>query len=138
MKCVTLMLLSLLPTLGLGREPFSTSQQQDQPTHTLELMIGGSEEPIPSDVRLYAYEETWRLSVTLPDGQRITTDCIMTEQGEIKFQLSRIANGMLANIQFVGAARAEAGFEGSFTAMVDGEVRQDMSGTFALIPKAKP
>jgi hypothetical protein len=63
-----------------------------------------------------------------------TAYCVVTEDDEIKFQLSRIAGDKLVNIQFIGTGSVDEGFEGTFTAMVEAEQRPDMSGTFALVP----
>ena len=101
----------------------------------LELTAGDSPEPARSDVWLAVEGSNGTLTVAMPDGPSLTVECVVTEFDEIKFQWSRIGGDRLANIQFIGTGSVSEGFEGTFTATVDGEHRPDMSGVFALLPR---
>jgi hypothetical protein len=128
---VTSMLLPLVVVAGAVLGPRSS---QDVPTHVLELTAGDAPEPVRGDAWL-AVEGNCAITVAMPDGEQLTVECVVTEIGEIKFQWSRIGGDRIASVQFVGTGSFEGGFEGNFTAMVDGERRPDMSGVFALVPQ---
>ncbi len=129
----TVVLLSVVHGVFGSALPSAVLAQGD-PTHVLELTAGDAPEPARADVWLTIEEETATLTVVMPGGDSVVTECVLTEQNEIKFQLSRVAGDRIANIQFIGAGSVTEGFEGTFTAMVDGEQRPDMSGVFALTP----
>jgi hypothetical protein len=107
----------------------------EEPTHILQLKPDQSDTAIPTDAWFYSLEGRTYLSVRLPDGERVTAEYILTENEAIKFQLTRIAEERLVAIQFVGGGRQEERHQGRFTAFVDGDLREDMSGIFVLSPK---
>ena len=110
------------------------SSDRGDPTHRLALTPAESTEPAYSDVWLAVEGDGATLAVAMPDGTTFVVECVLTAEGEIKFQWSRIGGGRIANIQFIGSGSIDEGFEGTFSAMVDGEPRPDMSGVFAMVP----
>jgi hypothetical protein len=138
MRYVPVLPLLAVPLVLFGPLSAPPGLQQEQPTHVLEMTVSGSDEPARIDVLLHTDDGTTWLTIGLPDGSRFTTECFLTEQGDLKFQMSRIANGGLVNVQFIGLERTDGSHEGSFTGMVEGELRPDMSGTFVLSPKVSP
>jgi hypothetical protein len=114
------------------------SQVKDTPekaTHILQLTVGDPAQTVVIDVVMSTSESTSYLTVDLPDGDRVTTEYVTLETGEIKFQLSRISDGGLVSLHFIGTGTTEDAWEGKFTGLVDGELRPDMSGGFTLAGK---
>jgi hypothetical protein len=68
----------------------------------------------------------------MPDDERTDTEYVITSDNEFKFMLSEIKNDKLTTIQFNGTKTEDDIVKGTFTAMIDGELRDDMSGDFSL------
>ena len=102
------------------------------PTHILQLIQPESTEPINVEVKLYKKNNTTVIANLMPDGQLMETDYLITEDNKIKFQWASIKREGLVTIQFVGNKSNDGSFEGKFTALVDGVLRDDMSGRFIL------
>jgi hypothetical protein len=135
MRTLSAVVSSLLLLAVIASSPDGSQPVQDDPTHVLELTAGEVPEPARTEAWLDLEGDSGKLTVQMPDGERFTVDCVLTEDDEIKFQLSRIAGDKLVNIQFMGTGSVDEGFEGTFTAMVEAQQRPDMSGTFALVPR---
>jgi hypothetical protein len=106
-------------------------------THTLQMRTADASDAIPGEVRLVTADGVTHLTVRLPDDSRYDAECVRSSEGAFKFQLVRIAGGKIVAIQFVGTTSSDGEISGRFTGMVDGELRPDMSGTFALTPRSK-
>jgi hypothetical protein len=125
----------LLISMSAYSQDIDATDTQEKATHLLQLMVGDPPQTVVIDVILSTRESTSYLTVDLPDGDTVTTEYVTLETGEIKFQLSRISNGGLVSLHFIGAGTTEDTWEGEFTGLVDGELRPDMSGAFTLGPK---
>lgn len=102
------------------------------PTHTLQLIQSQNDRPIEIHVKLFTKDRKKYLANIMPDGQRMESEYIMTKDNKLKFQWIAIKREGLLAIQFIGEKMADGSFTGKFVALVDGELRKDMSGQFNL------
>lgn len=131
---VSIFVILLVATVVFAQDP-DIKETEGEATHILQLIVGEPSNTVVIDVRLFTRESTSYISVGLPDGDTVTTEYVTLETGEIKFQLSRIRNGGLVSLHFIGMQTPEGAWKGEFTGFVDGELRPDMSGEFALAPR---
>jgi len=105
----------------------------ENPTHILQLIQAKSNNPIDIKVKLFKKAGRKLLANIMPDGQLMESEYIVTKDNAIKFQWVAIKRDGLLAVQFIGAKAAKGGsFQGKYVALVDGELRKDMSGRFIL------
>jgi len=105
----------------------------EHPTHMLQLIPTQTDKPIDMKVELCKKDKRKLLVNIMPDGQRMKSEYIVTKNNAIKFQWVAIKRDGLLAIQFIGKrVTAEDSFQGKYVALVDGELRKDMSGLFKL------
>jgi hypothetical protein len=104
----------------------------EKPTHTLQLIQSQADKPIDVPVKLFRKGDKRLLANAMPDGQLMESEYAVSEDGKLKFQWAAIQRGGLIAIQFIGDRRADGSFAGKFVALVDGILREDMSGRFNL------
>lgn len=129
--------LSFLFVLLIVLPSCSTQQQQVEepafePTHTLELLVEGMEEPAKINTQLNDKGTEHFISVIMPDDERIDSEYIITEEHELKFMITDIKDNSLLTIHYMGFRNQDGDFEGKFTALVDGTLRENMCGDFTL------
>lgn len=105
------------------------------PTHTLQLIQSQNDKPIEIHVKLFTKDRKKYLANIMPDGQRMESEYIITKDSKFKFQWVAVKREELLAIQFIGNKMADGSFTGKFVALVDGELRKDMSGRFNLKTK---
>jgi hypothetical protein len=106
--------------------------QDKNVTHNLELLTTNADQPINLDISVYNKENNKYILIQFPD-EYVETDYICLDSAQqVKFQISRIRNDKLVNIQFIGNGTINTKVNGKFIALVDGILRDDMSGTFKL------
>ncbi len=110
-----------------------SERQSQRPTHVLQFITGESR--VEGEATLFVQNGRARIKVVLPDGEILTSQYAMNDSNQIRFQLARITEGKLAVIQFIGTGETANGHEGAFVGMVDGKLRDDMSGHFILKEK---
>ncbi|MBI3124352.1 MAG: hypothetical protein HYZ10_08100 [Ignavibacteriales bacterium] len=110
------------------------SAQNKETTHNLELLTPNVEKPYILDVSIYSKGSINYIQIQFPD-ELILTEYISTDSAQIKFQTSKISDDKLVTIQFIGSGIIEEQVNGKFTALVDGVLRDDMSGKFVLSKK---
>jgi hypothetical protein len=102
------------------------------PTHILRLIQPGDNEPVDVKMRLYSEGDKKIISNIMPDGQLMETEYVISEDNKIKYQWASIRNDMVVVVQSVGSRLDDGSFEGKYVALVDGQLREDMSGRFTL------
>lgn len=116
-----------------GQEPKQSGEESGfVPTHILQLIQPGGEKPVEVPMKLYSKGDKKIISNIMPDGQLMETEYVISEDNKIKYQWASIRNDMVVVIQFVGNKVDDGSFEGKYTALVDGQLRDDMSGRFTL------
>ncbi|MCP4632818.1 MAG: hypothetical protein GY855_07810 [candidate division Zixibacteria bacterium] len=120
----------------------SCSQQKHQveepafvPTHILELMVEGMEEPVKAEVQLSDKGTKHFITIIMPDEEKIETEYVVTEENEFRFMMADVKMDNLLTIHYNGVKNQDGNFEGKFAAMVNGIFREDMSGDFAITAK---
>jgi hypothetical protein len=112
----------------------SLTAQIKESTHYLELLTPNVEKPYVLETSVYAKDSVNYILIRFPD-EIINTEYVIADSAKIKFQTSKISDDKLVTIQFLGTGNIEAKVNGKFIGLVDGVLRNDMSGTFTLIKK---
>jgi hypothetical protein len=102
-------------------------------THTIELKTPYMEQAAKSNVCFIQDEKKHFIQVEYPDKSIEKTEYILLEDDTIKFQWTAIRRDQLLTIQYIGTGSLKEGFQGIFTALVDGKLREDMSGQFKIV-----
>lgn len=102
------------------------------PTHILRLIQPGDNEPVEVEMKLCSDGDKKNISNIMPDGQLMETEYVTSEDNKIKYQWASIRNDMVVVVQSVGSKLDDGSFEGKYVALVDGQLREDMSGKFTL------
>lgn len=130
MRCILIVLGILAPSI-LAQAPDMPVIKN--PTHVLQLMPAQSDKPIDIQVRLFQKGNKKLMANIMPDGQRMESEYVITQSKALKFQWAAIKRDGLLAIQFIGDRGTTGGsFSGKYVALVDGELRKDMSGQFKL------
>lgn len=108
------------------------SQDSTQFTHYLKLIPGEGGDTISTNAALSMEEYNNLISIQMPDGIK-ETEFVFIPDSLFKFQLAQINYNKLVAIHFVGSGESVDSLEGSYIAMVDGILRDDMSGTFIFV-----
>ena len=124
--------ISLLLLLFLAVSVFGQyTDEKPKPTHQLELTVPHSEEPEQIKATLFTKSVEHFITLHYEDGN-VTTEYLVPDNNKFKFQLNDIDEDQLIVVQFIGAGDVSDEISGNYIAFVDGEKRQDMSGTFTL------
>lgn len=102
------------------------------PTHILQLVQSQKAKPIDIQVKLFRKEKKKFLANMMPDGHLMESEYVISKDNKLKFQWVAIKREGLLAIQFIGSKMADGSFKGKFVALVDGQLRKDMSGQFNL------
>ncbi len=129
-RYTSLLLLGFFAAPILAQEPNEPILKD--PTHTLQLVQPQGDEPIDIPVKLLTKKDRRFLANMMPDGRRMESEYIISKDGKLKFQWVAIQREGLLAIQFIGDRTTDGSFAGKFVALVDGELRKDMSGRFSL------
>jgi hypothetical protein len=137
MKCRCLIPVAVaILVIGVSCQQLN-DKQVEEPTHVLQLLVGEPQQVVEGAATLFVQGGIAQIRVVLPDGDTLTTSYAVNDSNQIRFQLSRIEEGKLVVIQFVGTGETANGHEGVFSALVEGKPRPDMSGRFILKEREK-